>query len=282
MEAATSPCLSLVVPAYNEAAVIARAIAEAEAALAPHFDRFEVLVVDDGSGDGTAAEVSRALPSAPHTHLLRHDSNRGYGAALRTGFEAARYELVAFTDADCQFDLTDLARLAPLAAEAPVVVGYRADRQDPLRRRFLSWGYNVLARALVGTRVRDVDCALKVFLREVLPGLLPEARGFFVNTEMMARARKQGLEVVERAVTHRPRAGGVSKVSFREVPRTARTLLAFWWREVVRGGKRAPIAAVFQSRMAVTRAVAAPAPAPPPSSSRGPRVAPPGRRRASA
>ncbi|MBY0457684.1 MAG: glycosyltransferase family 2 protein, partial [Gemmataceae bacterium] len=137
--------ISLVIPAYNEAAVIARAVREAEAALAPAFARYEIVVVDDGSSDATPAEVCAILGAAPHTRLLRHGFNRGYGAALRTGFEAARYELVAFTDADCQFDLADLAELAARAEETPVLVGYRRDRKDPWRRRFLSWGYNVLA-----------------------------------------------------------------------------------------------------------------------------------------
>ncbi|HEY1188333.1 MAG TPA: glycosyltransferase family 2 protein, partial [Gemmata sp.] len=237
--------------------MIARAIAEAEHTLGRHFARFEIIVVDDGSSDATPREVCRALETAPHTRFLRHQLNRGYGAALRTGFEAARCPLVAFTDADCQFDLADLAPLAARAAEVPVVVGYRADRKDPWRRRFLSRGYNVLARALLGTRVRDVDCALKVFRREVLAGLLPVSRGFFVNTEMLTRARQLGLAVAEVPVAHRPRAGGESKVSLREVPRTARTLLAFWWREVVRG-RSAVTPAVLQSRLPAPRAAGSP------------------------
>jgi dolichol-phosphate mannosyltransferase len=284
MDAAERPGISLVIPAFNEAAVIARAVAEAEAALAEHFAHFEILVVDDGSTDTTAEEVRRALPASPHTRMLRHEVNRGYGAALRTGFAAARCELVAFTDADCQFDLADLARLAVLAREVPVAVGYRADRKDPWRRRFLSRGYNLMARALCGTRVRDVDCALKVFRREVLASLLPESRGFFVNTEMLTRARLLGMAVAELPVTHRPRAGGTSKVSLREVPRTARTLLNFWWREVVRGGTPAVTPAVFQARVAAHApgGVPEPIPAPPPSSARGPRAAPRARRRGAA
>ena len=191
-----------------------------------------------------------ALRIAPHTRLLQHEANRGYGAALRTGFEAARFDLVAFTDADCQFDLTDLASLASLAAEYPIVAGYRADRKDPWKRRFFSWGYNRLARTLLGTRVRDVDCALKVFRREVLAELLPESRGFFVNTEMMTRARQLGFAVTELPVTHRPRASGESKVSLREIPRTAAKLLQFWWSQVVMGPKPVPVATgVFQLRV---------------------------------
>lgn len=281
MDAAPERGLSLVIPAFNEAAVIARAVAEAEAALATHFRHFEIIIVDDGSSDDTTAEVFALLPTAPHTRILWHDTNRGYGAALRTGFEAARFDFVAFTDADCQFNLTDLSRLVPLALSVPIVAGYRADRKDPWRRRFLSWGYNVLARALCGTRVRDVDCALKVFRREVLEGLLPESRGFFVNTEMMTRARLLGLEVAEVAVTHRPRAGGASKVSLSEIPRTARTLFGFWWREVVRGARPAVTPAVVQTRVAVPE-VAEQTSAPLPSSARAPQAAPPARRRAAA
>ena len=111
---------SLVIPAFNEAEVIARAITEAEVALSAHFADFEILVVDDGSSDPTASEVFRAR--APHTRLLRHGWNRGYGAALRTGFEAARFPLVAFTDADCQFDLTDLARLADVGEDGALLL----------------------------------------------------------------------------------------------------------------------------------------------------------------
>lgn len=230
MEAHTQ--LSLVIPAYNEAAVIRQAVLEAEAALAAAFDHFEILVVDDGSTDGTAEAVETLLAEAPHTKLLVHPANRGYGAALRTGFEAAWFDLIAFTDADCQFNLSELALMLPQTGRVPIVVGARVNRQDPWRRRFLSRGYNWLARTLLGTRVRDIDCALKLFRREALAELLPESRGYFVNTEMLTRARQLGYDVAEVPVTHRPRASGESKVSLREVPRTLRTLLGFWWSNV--------------------------------------------------
>src|SRR5947209_13354579 len=123
--------LSLVIPAYNEEAGIRQAVAEADTALAGLAQDYEILVVDDGSGDGTAAAVARAAQAHPRVRLLRHDRNRGYSAALRTGFEGARGRLVAFTDADCQFDLADLGLLLPLAERSPLVVGYRVGRQDP-------------------------------------------------------------------------------------------------------------------------------------------------------
>jgi dolichol-phosphate mannosyltransferase len=232
--------LSLVIPAYNEAAGIRQAVAEAEEALARLAGDYEILVVDDGSTDGTASLVAGAAGANPRVRLLRHPGNRGYGAALRTGFGAARFDRVAFTDADCQFHLDDLAPLLDLADRHAVAVGYRVDRQDPWRRRFFSWGYNTLVRALLGTRVRDCDCALKVFRKDALADLLPETPGFFVNTEMLTRARQRGHDVAEVGVRHRPRLRGASKVSLADIPRTLRTLLPFWWCRVLFPGGVAP------------------------------------------
>lgn len=116
--------------------------------------------------------------------LIQHAENRGYGAALRTGFEASRGSLIAFTDADCQFDLTELSHLLQLAARYDIVSGFRIDRKDPALRCFYSWGYNTLIRGLLKSPLRDVDCALKVFRRDALWRILPESRRFFANTEM--------------------------------------------------------------------------------------------------
>jgi dolichol-phosphate mannosyltransferase len=196
-------------------------------------DDYEILVVDDGSRDQTAAQVAEMARDNPRVRLLCHEENRGYGRALRTGFEAARCSRVAFTDADCQFHQADQARLLPLTDRADVAVGYRVARQDPWRRRFYSRGYNLLVRTLLGTGVRDCDCALKVFRKEALPALLPETTGFFVNAEMLTRARQQGYRVEEAGVRHRPRVRGTSTVSLWDIPRTLRRLLPFWWSQVL-------------------------------------------------
>jgi 4-amino-4-deoxy-L-arabinose transferase-like glycosyltransferase len=228
--------LSLVLPAYNEEAGIRQAIVEADEALAALCDDYEILVVDDGSRDATAVVVAEEAAIRPRVRLLRHDSNRGYGAALRTGFEAARFDLVAFTDADCQFYLADLDRLLPLTQSRPIAVGWREDRKDSWLRRFLSRGYNLLTRILLGSCVRDCDCALKIFRREALATILPETTGFFVNVEMLARARQLGYEVAETGVRHRPRLRGKSTVSVFDVPRTLSCLLPFWWSKVLFAG----------------------------------------------
>jgi len=238
------PSLSLVLPAYNEAAGIRDALVEADEALTALAVPYEILVVDDGSTDATFPLAAAAAQGRARVRILRHQQNQGYGAALRTGFAAARHERVAFTDADCQFHLADLGSLLSLSDRHPVVVGYRVARQDPWRRRFFSWGYNVLARSLLGTGVRDCDCALKVFQRETLRQITPQSDGFFVNTEMLARARQLHVQVAEVGVRHRPRRHGSSKVSLRDIPRTLAALLPFWWTHVLfAGGECAETAA---------------------------------------
>jgi cellulose synthase/poly-beta-1,6-N-acetylglucosamine synthase-like glycosyltransferase len=227
--------VSLIIPAYNEEAGIAQAAIEADDALRLLGVPYEILIVDDGSRDATAQAVRETSRAKPSVMLLRHAVNRGYGAALRTGFEAARGERVAFTDADCQFHLADLAVLLVLTDSHPIAVGYRVDRQDTWLRKFYSRGYNLLVRLLLGTMVRDIDCALKVFRRDALLCVLPDTRGFFVNTEMLTRARQLGIAVAEAGVRHRPRLRGMSKVSMLDIPRTLKALLPFWWLTRKRG-----------------------------------------------
>lgn len=225
--------LSLILPAHNEEAVIEQAVLEALNSLDHLGYQGEVLVVDDGSTDHTALTVQRLRELHPRVRLLRHDRNRGYGAALRTGFEAAKCEFVAFTDADCQFHLEDLSRLVSLMEDHDLVTGWRQDRKDPAFRKFLSKGFNCLVGGMLGIGVKDVDCALKVFRKDSLGKILPKSKGFFANTEMLVKARQNGLRVGEAGVRHRPRAAGLSKVNLGAIPRVLSRLMPFWWGEVL-------------------------------------------------
>lgn len=225
--------LSLILPAHNEEAVIEQAVREALEALDHLQLEGEVLVVDDGSTDGTPGILQKLANADSRVRVTRHPANLGYGAALRSGFEAARYPLVAFTDADCQFHLADLAHLIPLAKDHQIVTGWRVDRQDRPLRKFLSRGFNLLVDTLLGIRVRDVDCALKVFRKDALRPILPASTGFFANTEMLVRANRLGYRIAEVPVRHRPRAAGHSKVQMAAIPKVLSRLLPFWWLEVL-------------------------------------------------
>ncbi|MGE5190880.1 MAG: glycosyltransferase, partial [Deltaproteobacteria bacterium] len=233
IDAAVAGGLTLILPAYNEAAAIAHSIRAAVAALDELAIPYEVLVVDDGSNDATAAIAAEEARACPRVRLVSQGRNAGYGAALRRGFREARFDRVAFTDADGQFDLRELARLLPSAKEFDLVCGFRIDRQDHWTRKLYSRGYNLLVRALLGTRVRDCDCALKILRRDQMLALGLESNDFFINAELLTRARLAGHSVTEVGVSHYPRVRGESKVSILHVVPIFATLIRFWWSKVV-------------------------------------------------
>jgi glycosyltransferase involved in cell wall biosynthesis len=206
------PRLSYFFPAHNEEANLEGLVAEALETLPTLADTFEIIAVDDGSRDGTPA-LADAL-SAAHPDVVRvvhHPTNLGYGAALRSGFGAARYDLVAFTDGDRQFRVADIGRLTERldAPDAPdVVVGFRIRRADPLVRTFYARAYRLANRIFFGLRVTDVDCACKLFRRDALEGLRVDSGGAFLSAELLIKLRAAGRRVAEVGVPHYPRTAG--------------------------------------------------------------------------
>jgi len=234
--------ISLVFPMFDEEQNVGPLLASA-LALAPRLaDAFEIIVVDDGSRDGSAAVVERQRRLDPRVRLLRHPTNVGYGAALRSGLRAARGDLVFFTDADLQFDLREIESLLAHARDFDIVAGYRARRRDPWRRRVLAFGWAALVRALFGLRVRDIDCAFKVFRRPVLDALPIESIGAFVNTELLLRARGEGFRIREVPVTHHPRFAGRAKGATPRVIGRALVELATLYRELRAAAESPPAA----------------------------------------
>jgi glycosyltransferase involved in cell wall biosynthesis len=205
------PSLTVFFPAFNEEGIIAKTVTDALAACAPVADDLEVVVVDDGSADQTPAIVERMAAADPRVRLIRHDRNRGYGAALRTGFAEARKELVFFSDADGQFDLHELPGSLAMLPQAPVVVGFRIKRNDPPHRLFIARTYKLIVRLMFGLRVRDIDCAFKLFRRQVFDGLTLESNGAFISSELLIKLSRRGVPIVERGVHHYPRTTGYSK-----------------------------------------------------------------------
>ncbi len=175
-------------------------------------ETFEIIAVDDGSRDRTGEIADRLAAAHPGVvRAVHHEVNRGYGGALRSGFEAARYELLAFTDGDRQFRVADLARLtARLGApdHPDVVAGYRIRRADPAIRVVYARTYKLANRVFFGLRVRDVDCACKLFRREALEGVRVESGGAFFSAELLIKVAAAGRTVVEVGVPHYPRTAG--------------------------------------------------------------------------
>jgi glycosyltransferase involved in cell wall biosynthesis len=231
------PRLSYFFPAHNEEPNLRGLVAEALETLPGLAETFEVVIVDDGSRDETPAiadELAAAHPGI--VRAVHHVTNLGYGAALLSGFRASRYDLIAFTDGDRQFRVADvrllIERLA--APEAPdAVVGYRIKRADPLIRTIYARAYRIANLVWFGLRVRDVDCACKLFRRESLEGISIESGGAFFSAELLIKLRASGRNIVEVGVPHHPRTAGSPtgakpSVIFRAVRDFWRLRLRMW------------------------------------------------------
>lgn len=206
------PRLSYFFPAHNEEANVRGLVEEALETLPRLADAFEIIVVDDGSRDATGAIADELAAAHPDVvRAIHHPTNRGYGAALLSGFRAARHELVAFTDGDRQFRVEDVGRLTErlAAPDGPdVVAGYRIRRADPPIRTLYARAYRLANRIFFGLRVRDVDCACKLFRREALEGLAVESGGAFFSAELLIKLRARGRRLAEVGVPHYPRTAG--------------------------------------------------------------------------
>ena len=229
--------LSYFFPAHNEEANLRGLVEEALATLPGLAETFEIIVVDDGSRDATGAIADELAAQHPGVvQALHHPTNLGYGAALLSGFRAARHDLVAFTDGDRQFRVADLARLTErlAAADRPdVVVGYRIKRADPLVRTLYARVYRFANLVWFGLRVRDVDCACKLFRREALENVAIESGGAFFSAELLIKLRAAGRTIVEVGVPHHPRTAGSAtgakpSVVFRAVRDFWRLRLRMW------------------------------------------------------
>ena len=207
---ADTPQLSLVFPAFNEAENLPTLLESATKIGDQLGVVFEIVIVDDGSLDESAAVLERWIARDPRIRSVHHATNLGYGAALRAGLREARGDLVFFSDADLQFDLREIALLLAHAHEhdVEIVAGYRAPRRDPWIRRVIARAWGLLVRALFDLPIRDIDCAFKIFRREVLQAIPIESVGAFVNTEILVRARAAGFRIRQIPVTHHPRRSG--------------------------------------------------------------------------
>ncbi len=227
--------LSIVLPAYNEDAVIGATLEQALNMLEARVKDFEVIVVNDGSTDSTGAIISTIMETEPRVRVVTHERNQGYGSALADGFAAATKELTFFMDSDGQFDIRDLARLLIFIDEYDAVIGYRLDRQDTWVRKLNAWGWNLLIRNVLGVQVRDIDCAFKLLRTDFLHQHPLETRGAMINAELLYKLKRAGYTYREVDVHHLPRRGGrATGANLSVIARAFRELFIFareWQRE---------------------------------------------------
>jgi glycosyltransferase involved in cell wall biosynthesis len=203
--------ISIIMPAYNEEENIQGMIEDVIATISNSKRDYEVVVVDDGSRDRTAQIVADLGNLYSQVRLVKHEKNQGYGAAVFTGLTSATKDLVFFTDADRQFDLSEIQKLLDEIGPADLVVGYRAPRRDPFMRRLNGQGWSWLVTVLFGYTARDIDCAFKLMKRSVIDRLKTEvrSRGATFSAEFLVRARRAQFTITEVAIVgHRPRSAG--------------------------------------------------------------------------
>ncbi len=226
--------LSLVIPAHNEAENLPGLLDRSRRVLPRLAADWEIVLVDDGSSDGSAEAARTAMGGdAGRLRVITHAAKSGYGKTVGDGLRAARGDFVAFMDGDGQFAPEDLERLAALVEQgADLACGWRIKRADPWHRSFVSRTFNLLVRLLYGIRYRDLDCGFKLMRRPVLVAAAPLiSRAALINTELYFKATRAGFNVVQTGIPHHPRLAGVrSGGRLKPILRAMRELVLLRWR----------------------------------------------------
>src|SRR6266404_1151408 len=228
--------LSVFFPAYNDSGTIASMVIRTVKAASELTPDFEVIVVDDGSADGTAEIADELARTYPQVRAVHHPINRDYGAALRTGFHSATKELIFYTDGDAQYDPAELAVLwAKMTPEADLVNGYKISRSDPLHRIVIGRLYHYIVSVLFGLTVRDVDCDFRLMRRSIFERIQLHKTSGVICLEMIKKIEDAGFRIAEVPVHHFHRAFGKSQFfNFRRILKTGVDVMRLWYELVIR------------------------------------------------
>lgn len=226
--------ISVFFPAFNDAESLRVLIPRATETLQQLTEKFEVIVVDDGSTDDTSAVLDSLCQQFPCLRVVRHAKNMGYGAALQSGFSNSTRELIFYTDGDGQHDVRELRNLlAELTPEVDMVMGFKIRRADLVHRSFVGKLYHRIVKIFFGLKVRDVDCDFRLVRRKVVEALHLTSRSGAICVDLMCQIERRGYRVVEVPVNHHPRLHGCSQ--FFRVGPVARTVFDVFrlWIELV-------------------------------------------------
>lgn len=202
--------ISVFFPCCNEEASVESLTRKTLAVLQKVTDDFEIIIVDDGSTDQTAEIADRLADEIPQLIVIHHEKNLGYGSALQSGFKAASKKLVFYTDGDEQFDINELPPLLKLMDQYDIVSCYRIHRQEGLVRKLNGYCWTKLICILFGLKLKDIDCAFKLYKRAIFDNIKLESTGALIDTEILAKAARKGYSITQRPVHHYPRQQGAS------------------------------------------------------------------------
>ncbi|MHC4070558.1 MAG: glycosyltransferase family 2 protein [Planctomycetota bacterium] len=218
--------ISVFFPCYDEQENVGRTIEKALAVLEKLDADFEVIIIDDGSTDDTGRIADEIAGRDNRIRVVHHRHNLGYGAALQSGFKAATKELVFYTDGDGQFDIDEMPPLLKLMEQHDIVTCYRLNRRDSVIRKINGWCWTKLVCLLFGLKIRDIDCAFKLYKRDIFDNIKLSSTGALIDTEILARAARKGYSMTQKGVHHYPRtAGAQSGANMRVILRAFKELL---------------------------------------------------------
>jgi glycosyltransferase involved in cell wall biosynthesis len=247
--------LSVFFPAYNDSGTIASLVITALRTAKRLTPEFEVIIVNDGSADNTAEIADELARTYPEVRVIHHERNQGYGGALRSGFAAARRDLIFYTDGDAQYDPAEMEALwEALRDDVDLVNGYKISRSDPLHRVIIGRVYHHTVKLLFGLSVQDVDCDFRLLRRSIFERVTLEKDSGVICLEMMKKIEDAGFRIAEVPVHHYHRAYGRSQFfNFRRLFKTAVDVFKLWFVLVVRRESRvvaggAPQPATARSR----------------------------------
>ena len=200
--------ISVFFPAHNEKDNIGPLTEKTVEVLESLGLEYEVLIINDGSTDGTREVADALVAKYPHVRAIHHEVNQGYGGAVWTGIRSSTKELIFFTDGDGQFDINELRDFFEALNGYDAVLGYRIKRQDPFHRILFAKCWGLLIRLLFGFRLRDLDCAFKLIRRELVEDIVPECGGAMVTVELIAKLSAKGFRYIEKGAHHYPRLAG--------------------------------------------------------------------------
>ena len=204
--------ISVFFPTYNEEKNIKNTVLNASKVLKKLFKSWEIIIVNDGSNDGTKDIAESLAIIDPRIRVINHDQNKGYGASLQTGFYNSKYDWITFNDSDGQFNFAEIENFIKTQKEtnADLVIGYYKKRQVTKFKIITSKMWELSVMLLFGLHVKDIDCAFKLISKKVIDRIpqLESQRGAFISSELLVKAKKEGFKIVEVPVTHYPRTQG--------------------------------------------------------------------------
>lgn len=223
--------LSVGIPCYNEEGNLERVIDNIMGVLPALFDDFEIVLVNDGSADSTGQIAENLAKKYSQVRVIHHPLNQGYGGAVKTGYYAAKKELVCLYPGDGQFDIREISQLIPIMDKADIAATYRIERQDPFHRKVNQFLYNRAIRLLFGVTLRDIDCGFKLMKSKIFKTIELDTVGALIDAEFYFKAKRKGFTYIEAGVTHLPRTVGASTgANIGVIIKAIYEIFKFWWK----------------------------------------------------